>query len=339
MEGEDQVKMTREVPADRRPPRPSAALGLGLLLAAAVALPPARAGDVAPAWRQAPDELARLQNGQERWAFDASPRNGKPHFHPLASPDGLLLTDQAPADHPWHYGLWFSWKFVNGVNFWEQDRKTGRAQGTTRWTAPDLHASPDGSADITLALSYESTNGTSWLTEVRTLQVSAPDAEGGYRIDWTARFRVGQDPLLFDRTPMPGEPGGQVNGGYGGFSLRLAKTSPPLTWITAGGDAPPFEGGRARPRSPALQACLSDGGRTGSVALISHPDNTPGRSPEWYVVDTAGMRFCCAAILAPAPIRRAPGEEFALRYRVLVGRGPRTPEQLQAAARDFAREP
>src|SRR5690606_21998015 len=35
-----------------------------------------------------------------RWLDDQ-----KPHFHPLATPSGRVLTGDAPRDHPWHHGL------------------------------------------------------------------------------------------------------------------------------------------------------------------------------------------------------------------------------------------
>ena len=29
------------------------------------------------------------------------------------------MTADRPPDHIWHHGLWFSWKFINKVNYWE----------------------------------------------------------------------------------------------------------------------------------------------------------------------------------------------------------------------------
>ncbi len=31
-----------------------------------------------------------------------------------------VLTRDAPDDHPWHHGLWFTIKFVDEDNFWEE---------------------------------------------------------------------------------------------------------------------------------------------------------------------------------------------------------------------------
>ncbi|HRE47659.1 MAG TPA: PmoA family protein [Aggregatilineales bacterium] len=42
----------------------------------------------------------------------------RPYIHPLYSPRGVLLTEDAPPDHPWHRGLSMTFVDVSGVNFW-----------------------------------------------------------------------------------------------------------------------------------------------------------------------------------------------------------------------------
>ena len=49
------------------------------------------------------------------WRFNYDPALDVPYFHPVNAPGGGTLTWDRPADHPWHHGLWFSWKFINGV--------------------------------------------------------------------------------------------------------------------------------------------------------------------------------------------------------------------------------
>ena len=73
----------------------------------------------------------------------------RPFAHPLTTPAGAVLSVEAPADHPWHHALWFTIKFVNGENFWEEygefgllrTRSVGEDAGATtatiEWIAPD----------------------------------------------------------------------------------------------------------------------------------------------------------------------------------------------------------
>jgi hypothetical protein len=58
------------------------------------------------------------------WTYHWDARR-KPYVHPLATPAGRVLTRVEPDDHPWHRGLWFTIKYVNGENFWEEDPPYG----------------------------------------------------------------------------------------------------------------------------------------------------------------------------------------------------------------------
>ena len=45
--------------------------------------------------------------------------NRRPFIHPLRPPDGAgILTEDAPAHHPWQHGLYTGLNDVNGVGFW-----------------------------------------------------------------------------------------------------------------------------------------------------------------------------------------------------------------------------
>ena len=73
----------------------------------------------------------------------------RPYVHPLTTPAGSVLSVEAPADHPWHHALWFTIKFVNGENFWEEYGEFGTLRTSTvtvtddgvraeiDWIAPD----------------------------------------------------------------------------------------------------------------------------------------------------------------------------------------------------------
>ncbi|HEV8378205.1 MAG TPA: DUF6807 family protein, partial [Tepidisphaeraceae bacterium] len=65
----------------------------------------------------------------------------KPFFHPLSTPAGHCLSIFEPHDHPWHRGLWFTIKLINGENFWEENVE----HGTQKTLAPPTvaHAQRD----------------------------------------------------------------------------------------------------------------------------------------------------------------------------------------------------
>ena len=55
----------------------------------------------------------------DRWRYVWADRK-RPFIHPVTTPAGHVLSREAPDDHPWHHGLWFTIKFVDGDNFWEE---------------------------------------------------------------------------------------------------------------------------------------------------------------------------------------------------------------------------
>jgi len=291
-------------------------------------------------WQRDDKSLAWVSGTNVFWRFSYDPARGKPFFHPLAPGGNAPLTNFRPADHPWHYALWFSWKYIDRtndarhVNYWEEN-SAGNAQGKTRWDAPAIETQTDGRAVIRLKLRYVHPSGETDMTEVRELRVSAPTPEGGFSIDWLARFAVGDKDLVLNRTPMPGEPGGAVNGGYGGLSARMVPLPVTLSVVTTAGPVDRFDRNRARPNAAAVACNFSDGSRdVGSLAFFSDPANTSGDAA-WYIIDSRQMPFICQALLAPKP-RSAPAHgEFTLRYRIGVSPKAWTQPGLEAAQKEW----
>jgi hypothetical protein len=286
-------------------------------------------------WVRDDTSLAWRVGSQVVWRFSFDPKSGKPFFDPLAPVGGPSLTSFKPEDHPWHYGLWFSWKYINGANYWEENRATGKAEGLTSWTPPVIETQPDGRATVRLALTYTHPSGLVDMTEARTLQISAPDADGGYTIDWQSRFVAGAEGAVLDRTPMPSEPNGQFNGGYAGLGARLASAPLVMSIVTPEGPVTEFVRNRARPAARAVGANFAGpGGTVGAIAVLSDPANIGEQAP-WYLINDPTMRFVDPAILAPAVRRLAAGEQWNLNYRIAVRRSAWTPELLRAAFMDW----
>ena len=294
-----------------------------VLLLSALATP--RAG---AEWQKDGVSVAWRDGSNVVWRFSFDPSKGKTFFDPL-NVNGRALTNFKPEDHPWHYGLWFSWKYINKANYWEENRQTGKAEGVTRWTTPDIETKSDGSATMKFNVSYTNPSGQVDMTEKRELKVTAVKADGSYTIDWRADFVAGKEGAVLDRTPMPGEPKGAVNGGYAGLGLRMA--SAPLTFsaLCSTGAVNQFVSDRARPFAPAVAFNFGSEGRdAGGIAIFSDPANA-GENAPWYIVNSKEMRFACAAILAPKVLTLKPGEELKLRYRIAVSPKAWTVDRLR----------
>ena len=225
--------------------------------------------DTTVAWRVGTNVL---------WQFSFDPTKGKTFFNPLTAGNGVSLTNFKPEDHPWHYGFWFSWKYINHVNYWEEDRATGKAEGATRWTTPKIQTQDDGSATIQFDVTYINPSNRVDMTESRELKISAPKSDGSYTIDWSAKFTAGKDGAILDRTPMPGEPDGKVNGGYAGLGLRMASAPLTMSVVCSTGLVTHFESDRARPNAPPSAAIFPTARILSAASPFSATRKMPGRT-------------------------------------------------------------
>jgi type 1 glutamine amidotransferase len=271
------------------------------------------------------------------WRFRYGQTLDTPYFHPLNTADGRTLTWDRPPDHVWHHGLWFSWKFINKVNYWEIDAKTGRPAGRTSWENVKVSTGSRGKARITLDLAYRPAGeALPVLTERRTIDVGPPDPDGIYLVDWEAVFTAAETAVL-DRTPLPGEPDGQVWGGYSGLSIRLAGNLDARQAVTSDGPVINMPDDRYRGLHAAVDYSGLLDGRPVGVAISDHSKN-PRHPTPWYIIRSAEMSFFSPAVICYAPLTLSRGESLTLRYRVLVHSGRWDAARLKKEFLRFSRE-
>ncbi len=283
-------------------------------------------------WRQTDSSLALLNHGRIVWQLNFNKKEGKPYFHPVGLIDGTELTWLRPADHRWHRALWFSWKYINGLNYWEEDPKTGLSQGRTEIVFIKAIPQDDYSARIAMSLSYHPPDKPAVLTERRLIRVSGPDEQGRYRIDWRSTFTAGEKDVLLDRTPIPGEKGGKGFGGYAGLSVRMAKTTRHWRFVDSEGRKDKeAHGNKARWLDFSGETA---GGGSAGVTIFDHPDNLRHPSP-WYVAK--GMPYFSPAVLFNKPYMLAAGKSLTLRYRILIHPGRADRDMLEGELKAFLR--
>lgn len=281
-------------------------------------------------WQTSDSSVALMQGTTTIWQFNYESSLDVPCFHPLSSASGQVLTWDRPPDHAWHHGVWFGWKFINGVNYWEHIAGTEKAEGRTEWSNVRVVRGIDSSARIRMTLSYRPAQGdASVLTEQRWIDVSAPDAEGVYTIDWTSAFKAGDETVKLDRVP----PQDQSWGGYAGLSVRFARHLVERQAVTADGPARFGTGDRHRGHSEALDYNGLIDGRAVGLAFLDHPDN-PRHPTAWYAIRSPQVSYINAALLADAPLELEAAQTLTLRYRLIVHPDRWDAQQLQAA---FAR--
>jgi hypothetical protein len=252
------------------------------------------------------------------WRGHFDPAAQMPWFD-VSTSDGRLLTWQAPDDHPWHHGLWHSWKYINGVNYWETDAATGRAEGRTElisWQADDR-----GEAGVNLAckLVYRGP----WsaprdeMEERVDIRIMRPTAEGAYWIDFRFEARA-LVPVVLGRTPLAGEPDGKSWGGYAGLSWRGGRFLKDVAYTNDRGETGADVHGR--PARFVTASGLADG-RAFALTFFEHREN-PGYPTSWYTVaapqKTGPFWYLSPAVIYHKPLKLAAGDVLVRRYRVRI---------------------
>lgn len=266
--------------------------------------------------------------GKIVWRLVLDPARPKSYFHPLATIDGRILTACEPADHPWHRGLWWSWKFINGVNYWEEDTKTGKSAGLTALKRAESEPGPDFSARVRATFEYHPPGQDILLTESRELDIHPPTADGSYSIDWRSTFTAAGMAVKLDRT-LPPHDGGPRHGGYAGLSLRLARGLDGYRFVTTEGPTTPVAShGKPAP-------WMGAGDETSGIAIFDHPSN-PRHAPPWYLHSDTTMLFFSPSPVFNTTIDLAPRQSISFRYRIIVNSSKLVPEKLRDDWREFA---
>ena len=247
----------------------------------------------------------------------------KPFLHPVTTPGGMVMTLSEPEDHLWHRGLWFTFKFVDGENFWEERDPFGtqRVAGIPQVSHPDPSTSV---IDLDLDWAAPGT-AAPILTERRRLTVRV--VGDATQIDHDTTLHTTADVTL-DRTPYT------TWGGYGGVAFRATADWQPTQRTVGDRVTDGFLLGETAPScdvsGPITAAALTDRSmgeelddalidRSAGIAILDHPAN-PRHPTPWYTGSGAG-NFLNAAPLFHEPMTLAAGETLALRYRVLVHDG------------------
>jgi hypothetical protein len=258
----------------------------------------------------------------------------KPCFHPVCTPSGHCLTHFQPHDHVWHRGLWFTIKYINGENFWEEEPESSArpdgtiGHGTQRTLEPPSIAHAGDAMTIRSQQVWERPYREGVVfTEERAIRYE-PLSPSAYAFD--LRFALtAQAGLLLDRTPFT------TWGGYSGLIVRGTRNWQETKLLFADGTT----SDRPTPYH-SLWCDLSgkfDGGRDvwGGIAMFDHPSNV--RHPVgWYGATGPGHYFN-AAFLFEETMNVAAGETLAFTYRVVVHDGVWPVDALQSAYDAYVR--
>ncbi len=286
-------------------------------------------------WRQTGDSLALLNHDRVVWQHNHGRALRRPCMHPVATLEGDELTALCPADHDWHFALWFSWMAISGVDYWAT---TPEAAGRTAIRQARVTPGEDFSARIELDLDYHPQGETPVMTEHRVVAVSPPGPDGSYRIEWTGQFTaLGQDLEL---------KGGSHGGGYAGMAFRASTDSRGWTVIDSQERRDRPEGGLGRTTHGQTARWMDFGlisgqrGQPAGLAMFDHPGNIRHPAP-WFVLlnEKIPFGYFNPAPLFAEPLRLEAGKSLQLRYLILVHPGTAQPSDLEHQWKEWADRP
>lgn len=251
-------------------------------------------------------------HGEIPFSAGSRTRTRAAYVHPIYGLDGEVLTDNAPADHFHHHGLFWAWTHVRiaerEYNFWEGDDVRIRFQ---QWLARQANG-PSARLGVE--------NG--WfvgdkrvMREELWLDVEAV-TEQGRNIDVTISWTPTEEPITLS---------GAVGKSYGGMSLRFAPRRNTIITVPKG---------RATddllithlPWAD-LSAQFNDAPSTSGAAVFVHSSH-PDFPPEWMTREYGLLAVGWPGV---SPKTLPIGKPVTCRYRLWIHRGVPDSTALQSA--------
>ena len=225
----------------------------------------------------------------------------KPYFHPIYTPNGSIVTDDAPGDCPYHHGLCFAWEDVDGVNYCRETDCDESERGRIVHQEFRDKVANGHSAHVRIVNDWVAPNDSKSIEEICRIKVHQPQ-EDRQLIDLEYNFcaqsrdvSIGVSPesqgLCFRGTEMEYRKvtNSEYSIGQSEVSGKAAK------WCS-------------------LNGVLSD--EAVGVAIFDHPSNLGHPTPFLALDDSIGFVATTFAFAKPHTI--AAGETLSLQYRIVV---------------------
>jgi len=283
-------------------------------------------------WVETDSSFALLKGQNIIWKYNFNEMHGKPFFHPIMLGRNNL-TCVSPDDHPWHLGQWFSWKYINGVNYWEYMNANYQSEGVTEIRNIEIIPNADFSADINLDIVYHPIEGENVMAENRIIKVSPPPENGNLSMEYTFSFEALVDSVDLNRTPIIGEPGGQSWGGYSGLSIRFNQDFMDPQYISGWGEDNDVSGKAGDWLYMGFTGL--DGNTVGSVIMTDPDSQLEGNA--WYAINDRNLPFFyfSPACIYYEPVLLLKGEKLELKYRVEHLSGLADKRNLEKTFREY----
>lgn len=256
-----------------------------------------------------------MENRQPVFFYQAKPKSLDGNYicnnylHPLYSLNGDTLTEEFPADHPYHRGIYWAWHqiYINGRSIGDGWTMENIGQQVTE-VKTTLN---DKTAKMSLSVLWKSPlfeNSNPFLLEETTISVH-PLENNIRKIDFAISLKALVDGLEIG--------GSDDEKGYGGLCVRL-KLPKYLTFTSSNGKVTPQLG--QVEAGPWMDFSASSGRNreTSGITILCHP-KTPNYPAPWILRPATSMQN----IVFPGRnrIELAKAKPVVIYYRIIVHNG------------------
>ncbi len=246
------------------------------------------------------------------------------YFHPLTTPSGFVMTDEAPSDHLHHRGVFLAWVEMHGkkdADFWgwgEHAPKTGRK--IVNQKISQMRAGKDRASFR--AQNAWMADGTILLKE--NLETKITQSGSANILDLRYRLETPSDIKL-------------AQWAFSGFCVRTRKAGVVEAFGPDGIAKLPnpkhTEPSSDWPSAPWYAYTLKmPDGKTAGVAVLDHSSNPPSL---WH--NHRDIRMLNPCITAPSAVTLKAGKPLVLRYRVVVADEAIEAEKLNRLRDEWSR--
>ncbi len=276
--------------------------------------------------RRPREEVTVLSGGKEVAAHHSGAALDKSYIHPLWTPDGRIITYDAPADHVHHRGLCVGWPDVSGTDFWAEVWAPEGRRGKVVIEKLDTETLPEGPVLVRERNNWQKEDGSTLLREKRVWTFHPP--RGNLQlVDLEMVLTAVVPEVVFGSDPgKPRE--------YHGLTLRMGPFDEPR-FFNSEGDV----GDTECHGTPAKWCALSgiQSGQPVTAAILDHPSNDS--HPTRFFVLGRDMQFISSSPNFGTPKILKLGERWRLRYRVVAAGAPPAGKEwnIESIWKEFAR--
>ena len=268
-----------------------------------------------------------VENDENVMFFQVQPKNLDGtyercnYIHPLWGVDGTVLTEDFPADHLHHRGIFWAWHQV-----WIGDQRIGDP-----WEIKDFDQ------EVVELEFIKQANGNVYLkTEVDWLSdkwkkegkkkpyirektnIIVHPKNGNFRkIDFEINLLAQEENLRIG--------GSEDVKGYSGFSVRV-KLPNDVAFTGPDGKVEPLNTAVCSHGFVNVSGSLLDGNKKGGIVMVDHPDN-PGYPQNWILRNRNSMQN--AAWPGTETVLLSTSEPLVLKYSLLIYSGKMSPEKIR----------